>query len=125
MRTLLHFQWGVVLGILHGFFASANAAGVVPSFTTGTVTSETSTRTEVVEIIRQVEYRTGEIYSVSGSNINIPTNPTPDAEYTIITPGAPFQFSESFTGPGIASETVIERSVITDSTTMSTSVFTQ
>ena len=102
-----------------------NAASVVPNFTRGTVTSETTTRTEVIEIINQVEYATGTSYTVTGSNINIPDNPTPGASYTIVEQGAPFQFTETFMGPGITSETSIERTTIVDSFTTSLSVFTQ
>ena len=101
------------------------AASVIPNFTRGTVTSETTSRTEVIELINQVEYTTGTSYTVTGTNINIPSNPAPGASYTIIEQGAPFQFSETFMGPGISSETSIERTTITDSTTNTISVFTQ
>ena len=101
------------------------AASVIPNFTRGTVSSETTTRTEVIEIINQVEYSTGTSYTVTGSNINIPANPTPGASYTIVEQGAPFQFSETLMGPGISSETQIERTTIVDSFTTSISVFTQ
>lgn len=101
------------------------AASVIPNFTRGTVTSETVSRQEIVESIRQIEYTTGSSYTVSGTNINIPANPVPGANYTQIDPGAPFQFSETILGPGIASETWIERTTVTDSTTNSISVFTQ
>ena len=101
------------------------AASVVPNFTRGTVTSETSSRTEVVEIIRQIEYATGTSYTVTGTNINIPTTPAPGANYSIINPGEPFQFSETYLGPGIATETQIERTTVTESFTTSISVFTQ
>ena len=114
---------GALLGVLHG--AVAVAAPVVPNFTRGTITSETSSRTEVVEIIKQIEYTTGESYTVTGTNINIPANPQPGANYTIVDQGAPFQFSETYLGPGIAKETWIERNTVTDSTTNSLSVFTQ
>jgi len=103
----------------------SHAASVVPNFTRGTVSSETTTRTEVIEIINQVEYSTGTSYTVTGSNINIPVNPTPGASYTIVEQGAPFQFSETLMGPGISSETSIERTTIVDSFTTSISVFTQ
>ena len=53
---------------------------VVPNFTRGTVTSETSIKTTVVETIRQIDYTTGESYTVTGMNINIPSNPGPDTE---------------------------------------------
>lgn len=116
---------GFLLGILHGLFQSVNAASVVPNFTRGTVTSETTSRTEVTEIIRQIEYTTGTSYTVTGTNINFPTNPAPGANYTLINQGEPFQFSETLLGPGIATETQIERTTITDSFTTSISVFTQ
>ena len=103
----------------------AHAASVVPNFTRGTVTSETTTNTTVVELIRQVEYTTGESYTVTGTNINIPDNPGLGANYTQIDPGAPFQFSETYLGPGIASETSIDRTTTVESYTTSVSVFTQ
>ena len=103
----------------------SHAASVVPNFTRGTVSSETTTRTEIIEIINQVEYATGTSYTVTGSNINIPDNPTHGALYTIVEQGAPFQFTETFMGPGITSETSIERTTIVDSFTTSISVFTQ
>ena len=116
---------GGLLGVLHGFSQPAHSASVVPNFTRGTVTSETTTNTTVVEVIRQVEYTTGESYTVSGTNINIPDNPQLGATYTQINPGEPFQFSETYLGPGIASETSIDRTTTIESYTTSISVFTQ
>ena len=116
---------GGLLGVLHGFSQSAYSASVVPNFTRGTVTSETTSTQTVVELIREVKYTTGESYTVSGTNINIPSNPGPDTNYTQIDPGAPFQFSETYLGPGIASETEIDRTITTESYTTSISVFTQ
>ena len=116
---------GTLLGVCHGLLQPAAANTVVPNFTRGTITAETTSHTEVVEIIKQIEYTTGESYTVTGTNINIPSNPKPGANYTIITPGAPFQFSETYLGPGVAKETWIERTTTTESTTNSMSVFTQ
>jgi len=45
--------------------------------------------------------------------------------YSIQTQGAPFQFSETYLGPGVASETWIDRTTEQTSTTNSVSVFTQ
>ena len=104
---------------------SAQAASVVPQFTRGTVTSDTTSTTRVVETIHQIEYTTGTSYTVTGTNINIPGNPTPTANYTIIDQGAPFQFSETLLGPGKASETWIERTTEITARTNSISVFTQ
>ena len=116
---------GGLLGGFHGFSQPSYSGTVVPNFTRGTVTSETSTKTTVVETIRQIDYTTGESYTVTGTNINIPSNPGPDTEYSIVTPGAPFQFSETYLGPGIASEIEIDRTTTVDSFTTSISVFTQ
>ena len=101
------------------------AESVVPNFTRGTITAETKTRTEIVETIKQIEYTTGTSYTVTGTNISIPSTPAPGANYSVMTQGAPFQFSETYLGPGIAKETWIERTTTQDSTTNSISVFTQ
>ena len=116
---------GGLLGVLHGFSQPSYSASVIPNFTRGTVTAETTTNTTVVETIRQVEYTTGTSYTVSGTNINIPDNPAPGANYTIVEQGAPFQFSETYLGAGIASETQIDRTTTVESYTTSISVFTQ
>ena len=110
---------------LLGFSCPALAESVVPNFTRGTITSETKSHTEIIETIKQIEYSTGTSYTVTGTNINIPGTPKPGTNYTIITPGAPFQFSETILGPGISKETWIDRTTKTDSTTNSISVFTQ
>ena len=103
----------------------ASARSVVPNFTSGTINSETTTRTEVTEIINIVEYSNGTTYTVTGVNINIPSNPGPDASYTIVEQGAAFQFSETYMTPGISKESQVTRTTITDSFTTSLSVFTQ
>lgn len=114
---------GGLLGVLHGLSQPSYSA--TPSFTRGTVTSDTTTSQTIVEVIHQIDYTTGESYTVSGTNINIPSNPGPDTIYTQIDPGAPFQFTETYLGPGIASETYIDRTTTTESYTTSISVFTQ
>jgi hypothetical protein len=103
----------------------AYAESVVPNFTRGTINATTESTTRIVETIRQVEYSTGISYTVSGTNINIPGTPSPGANYTIMNQGAPFQFSETYLGTGIAKETWIDRTTETNSTTTSMSVFTQ
>ena len=110
----------VLLGLPLGAVAQT-----VPTFTRGTVNSTTTSKTTVTESIKQVEYSTGTSYTVTGTNINIPGNPTPGANYTIQTQGAPFQFSETLLAPGIAKETWIERTTLQESVTNSLSVFTQ
>jgi hypothetical protein len=111
--------------ILLGFSSPALAESVVPNFTRGTINSTTESTTKIIETIRQVEYTTGESYTVTGTNINIPSIPQRGANYSIIDQGAPFQFSETYLGPGMAKETWIDRTTETNSTTTSISVFTQ
>lgn len=117
----------ITLGLLAvlGVISPSYAGPVTPNFTSGTITSETKTRTEVIETIRQIEYSTGTSYTVTGTNINIPGTPAPGMNYTIQTQGAPFQFSETYLTPGVAKETWIDRKTTEDSVTNSISVFTQ
>ena len=103
----------------------AYAESVVPNFTRGTITATTESTTKVIETIRQVEYTTGTSYTVTGTNINIPGTPSPGTSYSIMNNGAPFQFSETYLGPGVAKETWIDRTTEQKSTTNSISVFTQ
>ena len=113
---------GLLLGALHGV---AHSAPVTPSFTTGTVTSHTESTQTITETIKQVDFQTGWSYTVTGTNINIPQNPQFGAVYTQIDAGAPFQFSESYLGPGQSRVTEITRTTETFSVTDSVSVFTQ
>jgi len=113
----------ILLGLVLGISLPVRSASVVPNFTTGTVTSETTSRTEVTEIINQVEYSNATSYNVSG--VNITGRPQLGTNYSQTTTGAAFQFSETYMTPGIATETSIERTTIIDSFTTSTSVFTQ
>ena len=118
-----HITLGLVAVL--GVISPSYAGPVTPNFTSGTITSETKTRTEVIETIRQVEYSTGTSYTVTGTNINIPGTPAPGMNYTIQTQGAPFQFSETHLTPGVAKETWIDRKTTEDSITNTISVFTQ
>ena len=114
-----------VLLVAGVFFTPAYAESVVPNFTKGTITATTESITKVIETIRQVEYSTGSSYTVTGTNINIPGTPKQGTSYSIMNQGAPFQFSETYLGPGVAKETWIDRTTETQSTTNSVSVFTQ
>ena len=50
---------------LLGFCSPALAESVVPNFTRGTINATTESTTKVIETIRQVEYTTGESYTVT------------------------------------------------------------
>jgi hypothetical protein len=113
---------GALLGVLHG---AAQAVPVVPNFTSGTMTSHTETTTTLNETIHQIDYQTGWSYTATGTNINVPSSPSVNTPYTINVQGAPFQFSETYTGPGMIKETTVQRQTTVFSVTDSTSVFTQ
>ena len=46
-------------------------------------------------------------------------------DFTISTPGGAFQFSQSYQGPGMTNQTIIQRNTVIESVTNTTSVFTQ
>ena len=111
--------------VLLAVHAAAAKSSVTPSFTTGTVTSHTESPQTVTESIKQTDLQTGYTYTVTGTNIAIPSNPTLGATYSQINVGEAFQFSETYFGPGISRITEIERTTTTTSVTDSMSVFTQ
>jgi hypothetical protein len=140
-----------VLLLLSGAGA-ARAVPVVPNFTQGSMTSHTETTSTVTETINSMDYNTGWQYAVTGTNVEsdgtlVPTgvgsvnttqvtldgvtstwnglNLTDRPEFSIVTPGAAFQFTETYMGPGLANHTVIQRTTTINSVTDTTSTFTQ
>ena len=113
---------GGLLGMIHG---AAHAVPVTPNFTSGTVTSRTESTTTITESIRQTDFQTGWVYTATGTNIDFQGTPQVGANYTLITPGAAFQFSESYLGPGQSRFTEIDRTTTMSAVTESLSVFTQ
>ena len=111
--------------ILLLLLACAPAHAMTPSFTRGTQTSRTESTTTVTEAYEIVEYSTGSSYTMSGTNIQWSGQPGPNANYTMIVPGAATQFSETLLEPGVSSTTNFTRETVIDSVTTSTSVFTQ
>ena len=124
------------------------AVPVVPNFTQGSMTSTTETTSTVTETINSMQYDTGYQYVITGTNIehdgnsisppsttgnsntlNGVTSTWTDLDlnnkpnFTISTPGAAFQFTESFSGPGLKNHTVINRTTEIQSVTTTTSVF--
>ena len=127
---------------------TANAVPVVPNFTQGSMTSTTETTSTVTETINSMSYDTGYQYVITGTNIqhdgdsisppsttgntntlNGVTSTWTDLDlnnkpnFTITTPGAAFQFTESFSGPGLTNHTIINRTTEIQSVTTTTSVF--
>ena len=131
---------------------SARAVPVVPNFTQGSMTSHTETTSTVTETINSMDYNTGWQYVVTGTNVESNGNLTPTGagsinatqvtldgvtstwnglnltdrpNFTLTTPGAAFQFTESYQGPGLSNHTVIQRTTTINSVTDTTSTFTQ
>ena len=141
-----------VLLLISGGAGAARAVPVVPNFTQGSMTSHTETTSTVTETINSMDYNTGWQYVVTGTNVGASGNLTPTGvdsinttnvtldgvtstwnglnlqdrpEFSIVTPGAAFQFTESYQGPGLSNHTVIQRSTTINSVTDTTSTFTQ
>ena len=147
MRRIL-----TVLLLLSGNVGAARAVPVVPNFTQGSMTSHTETTSTVTETINSMDYNTGWQYVVTGTNVESNGNLTPTGtdsinatqvtldgvtstwnglnltdrpDFSIVTPGAAFQFTESYQGPGLSNHTVIQRTTTINSVTDTTSTFTQ
>ena len=115
----------------------AAAVPVVPTFSQGLVTSRTESKTIIKENIRSESFRTGFEYSVSGIGVNPSNNiVSPPAgnkalnlssrsTWVQTTPGAAFQFAETYSGPGLIEKVMIDRETIIESVTDSTSTFSQ
>lgn len=138
---------GLVLGVIHGLLAPvAKSVPVVPNFTQGSMTSHTETTQTITETINSMDYNTGYQYSATGSGITASGNlsPTPTTNnvsingvnstwtgvgskpsFTQTTPGASFQFTETYKGPGLSNQTIIQRTTEVTSVTDTTSIFYQ
>ena len=140
-----------VLLLLSGT-GTVRAVPVVPNFTQGSMTSHTETTSTVTETINSMDYNTGWQYVVTGTNVESNGNLTPTGadsinatqvtldgvtstwnglnltdrpDFSIVTPGAAFQITESYQGPGLSNHTVIQRTTTINSVTDTTSTFTQ
>ena len=127
---------------------TAIAVPVVPNFTQGSMTSNTETTSTVSETINSMTYNTGYEYVITGTNIqhdgdtisapsttgnsntlngvtstwtNLDLSNKPN--FTMTTPGADFQFVESYSGPGLSNHTIIQRTTTINSVTNTTSTF--
>ena len=122
---------------------------VVPNFTQGAMTSTTETTSTVTETINSMNYDTGYQYVITGTNVqmdgtslsptaNITTENTIEGvtstwtgldlntkpNFTLSTNGVgSFQFTESYSGPGLKTQTIIQRTTQIQSVTNTTSQF--
>ena len=142
-----------ILVLIVGAFVLASArtaiaVPVVPNFTQGSMTSNTETTSTVSETINSMNYNTGYEYVITGTNIehdgatisapsttgnsntlngvtstwtNLDLSNKPN--FTMTTPGADFQFVESYSGPGLSNHTIIQRTTTIQSVTNTTSTF--
>src|SRR5210317_2171498 len=135
------------VGLFYAFVPSISwAVPVVPNFTQGSMTSHTETTSTVTETINSIDYNTGYQYSATGSGITVNGNLSPGTgatnvtidgvtstwtgvtskpTFTQTTPGAAFQFTETYQGPGLSNQTIIQRTTEIKSVTDTTSIFTQ
>lgn len=137
---------GLVLGVIHGLVQPAHSVPVVPNFTQGSMTSHTETTSTVKETINSIDYNTGYQYSATGSGVTANGNLSPGtgavnvtidgvtSSWTGVTskpqfvqtnPGAAFQFTETYSGPGMSNQTIIQRETTVTSITDTTSIFSQ
>ena len=127
----------------------AYSVPVVPNFSQGSMTSTTRTVSTVVENIVSQDYNTGHQYSINGSNLTISGSTiSPDSSnvtgtingqsqswtgldlstkpnVTITNTSQPFQYVETYRGPGLSNMTTINRTTNIESVTETTSVFAQ
>jgi hypothetical protein len=145
MKTTIIWSAMFVVGARF-ILAPAQAVPVVPNFTQGSMTSHTETTSKVTETINSMDYNTGYQYSVTGSGVTASGNLTPGTgtnnvtidgvtsswtgvtskpTFTQTTPGAAFQFTETYQGPGLSQQTIIQRTTEITSVTDTTSIFQQ
>ena len=146
--TKIKLAMVVVVSALTANVQTAMSVPVVPNFTQGSMTSNTETTSTVAETINSMNYDTGYQYVITGTNIshdgdtisapnstgnsntlngvtstwtNLDLQSKPN--FTITTPGDPFQFTESYSGPGLSNHTIIQRTTTIQSVTNTTSTF--
>ena len=122
------------------------AVPVAPNFTQGSMTSHTETTSTVTETINSMDYSTGYQYTSTGSGVTATGNLSPTTgtnnvtingvtsswtgitnkpTFTQTTPGNAFQFTETYSGPGLQNHTIIQRVTEVTSVTDTTSIFSQ
>ena len=145
MNTMI--RWSVLsVAVASVIPAAAMAVPVVPNFTQGSMTSHTETTQKITETINSMDYSTGYQYSATGSGVTASGNLSPSTSevnvtingvtskwtgvnskptFTQTTPGAAFQFTETYQGPGLSQQTIIQRTTEIQSVTDTTSIFSQ
>ena len=140
-----------MLLLLFFIYALPANANIVPNFVQGSMSSTTTTQTSISEQVTSKDYSTGYEYTVTGTGIQHDGGSmSPDAtsitgtvgghsytwtgadmttkpNWTLTNPtsGNAFQFTETYSGPGLQNVTTINRTIETESVTTTTSVFSQ
>ncbi len=153
METLYGYKqvkrYLLLLLLLNSWQKPVIAVPVVPNFSSGTMSAVTRTTQNVTESIVSTDFNTGHTYTINGTNLSIDgatLSPPPEQtsqtingvsytwtgadltqkpNVTIATPGQAFQYAESYVGPGLSNMTTINRTTVLESTTETTSVFSQ
>ena len=124
-------RWLLLLALLSPSVARANQ--ITPAFTQGSMNATTTTVQTVTETIDQKVYG-GELQSWSGTNITATGNDGitgSDTVFTVTTAGEDFQLeivdraADATTGLVLLETIDIDRSITTNATTTSLSVFSQ
>ena len=110
------------------------------------MSSHTETTQTITETINSMDYSTGYQYSATGSGVTASGNLSPGTgatnitidgvtsswtgvtskpQFTQTTPGSAFQFTETYSGPGLQNHTIIQRVTEVTSVTDTTSIFSQ
>ena len=145
MSTMI--RWSVISAVVASVIpAAALAVPVVPNFSQGSMSSHTETTQKITETINSMDYSTGYQYSATGSGVSASGNLSPGTgasnvtidgvtsswtgvtskpSFQQTTPGAAFQFTETYSGPGLQNHTIIQRETEVTSITDTTSIFSQ
>ena len=126
-------RWLILLALLSPSVARANQ--ITPAFTQGSMNATTTTVQTVVETVEQKVYG-GELNSWTGTNVTATSASSggitaSDAIFSITTAGEDFQLetvtraADSTTGLVLLETIDIDRSITTNATTVSLSVFSQ
>ena len=141
----------VIVGAISALIPTGvSAVPVVPNFSQGQMSSHTETTQQVTETINSINYNTGYEYVITGTNmqhdgdtvsapsITTGTNTVDGVtstwtgldlqnkpNFTIVNPAQSFQYTESYSGPGMATQTIIQREPNVTSVTDTVSTFSQ
>jgi hypothetical protein len=141
----------VIVGAISALIPTGvSAVPVVPNFSQGQMSSHTETTQQVTETINSINYNTGYEYVITGTNmqhdgdtvsapsITTGTNTVDGVtstwtgldlqnkpNFTIVNPAQSFQYTESYSGPGMATQTIIQRETNVTSVTDTVSTFSQ